>query len=268
MFLVDKEIKALVQDPSVPAAPADGTAIYSGSIDSVTNIGYDLTAACFHTANASRLDSVVLQPLDSAFVECREIVQFDRSTCGMIQLRNSRIRMGLTIDAPVYQPGHLTPVYFRLTNMASNAVTLIRGEKYAMLMFNQLHEEPEAPYGGSFQKELTFSGMGSYAEEYASQLSELEQKKNDLQNMERSVYTNMLTILTVFIGIFTLLNVNLDLMQNAAGVKEFILFNLACLGSVGALAALLDTLMNRKKAVRWLWLFPAACFLALFLFLI
>lgn len=259
MLLVDKDISAFLSNGSA-GTPDGQTAIFGGNSASITNIGYDLTTIKFYKLTPAGEDSCVLLPGESAFAESAELVQFDSHTVGIVSLRNSRIRQGLSLDAPIYQPGHNTPIRFRLTNISDKSITLDAGEKHAMLLFEQLDTSPEHPYDGTFQKELTWRGMGAYNSQYASKIKEIEDKTKDLHSLEKTLYGNVITILTIFVGIFTLLNVNISMVKEAASAWSFLLFNLSTLGAISFLAALLDTLLNREKPRRWLWAIPLILF--------
>lgn len=263
MLLVDRDISAFLSNGSALNSDENQTAITGGDPNSVTNIGYDLTTERFYKLSSSGETSCTLLPGESVFAESEEHLRFDSQTVGIVALRNSRIRQGLSLDAPVYQPGHKTPIRFRLTNISDKAIELEAGEKHAMLLFYQLAAAPDRPYDGTFQKELTWKGMGAYNSQYAAQIKEIEDKTKDLRSLEKSVYGNVITILTIFVGIFTLLNVNISLVKEAATAMSFLFFNLSTLGAVSFLAALLDTLLQRENARRWLWLIPFLLFAVL-----
>ena len=265
MLLVDKDISAFLSNGSAMSPNADQTAIIGGDSSSITSIGYDLTTSKFYKLSSIGEDSCVLLPGESTFAESAEQLHFDTLTVGIVSLRNSRIRQGLSLDAPIYQPGHKTPIRFRLTNISDKTIALEAGEKHAMLLFEQLSSVPEHPYDGTFQKELTWRGMGKYNSQYAAQIKQIDDKTKDLHALEKSLYGNVITILTIFVGIFTLLNVNISLVKEAASVLSFLFFNLSTLGAISFLAALLDTLLNREKCRRWLWAIPSVLFLTLIL---
>ena len=165
--------------------------------------------------------------------------------------------MGLTMDAPVYQPGHKTVIFFRLTNVSSDLVCLRKGEKYAMLMFEQLESAPVHPYQGAFQDEFSFQGLADYTSQYADQIKSLDGKINNLQSLEKSIYGNVVTILTIFIAIFTILNINISLAETAATAKAFLVYNLATLGAISFLGVLMEELLHREGPKKhWLWLIP------------
>lgn len=270
MLLVDKDICGLLAHGTVPfpesGAPKQ-TYIEHGSEGCVTNIGYDLRAESFFV-NGKAESSCELAPGESAFVTSQEIIGLDAETIGRIALKNSRIRMGLTMDAPVYQPGHITPIYFRLTNISQDVIKLSRGEKYAMIMFEQLDREPEESYNGAFQKELSFDGLAGYKSQYMEQIRSIKGQIDDFKTMEKSVYGNVITILTIFMAIFTILNVNIELTKQAVSGIQFLAYNVTTLGALSFLANLMHEILHRKeKRTHWLWIAPAACFLfALILF--
>lgn len=259
MPLVDKDLKTFLLNGQI--ADTTQTAILDGDESCITNIGYDLRAE-FFAKGKKFVEYCVLQPGESVFVQSKEIVSFDTVTSGRVALKNSRIRMGLTLDAPVYQPGHKTKIFFRLTNLSSDELSLAKGEKYAMLMFDQLLQAPERPYTGAFVDELSFKGLADYSSEYASQIKSIEGKLKNLQELEKSIYTNVVAILSVFVAVFTLLNVNIDLVGRAASGILFLQFNLAVLGAISFLCVLMAFLLHKQaRPSRFLWLIPACCFL-------
>lgn len=177
--------------------------------------------------------------------------------------------MGLTIDAPVYQPGHKTKIFFRLTNVSNDAIALTCGEKYAMLMFEQLHKSPDEPYTGAFEGEFSFKGMADYQSEYADQIKSIDGKIKNLQDLEKSIYGNVITILSIFVAIFTLLNINIDLANQNTNGAIFLVFNLATLGAISFLAVFLAFLLSKEaKPDKKLWLIPAICFLSILIIVI
>ena len=266
MLLVDSEIKTFVTNGKL--GQTNQTSIIDGDASCITNIGYDLRADRF-AREKKLVESCELQPGESSFVQSKEIISFDKDTVGKVVLKNSRIRMGLTLDAPVYQPGHKTRIFFRLTNVSNDAITLTSGEKYAMLMFEQLHKSPDVPYTGTFEGEFSFKGMADYQSEYADQIKSIDGKIKNLQDLEKSIYGNVITILSIFVAIFTLLNINIDLSNQNNDGAIFLVFNLATLGAISFLAVFLSFLLNKEaKPDKKLWFIPAICFLSILIIII
>jgi hypothetical protein len=200
------------------------------------------------------------------FVESVETVHFDNSTCGIVNIKNSRLRLGLSAEAPVYQPGHKTKIYFRITNLSDQTILLAAGEEYAYIMFEQLIRVPDKTYEGTFQNEFKYTGLANYESMYAEQQRAVKKKLTDLKELEKSIYGNVITIITVFIAVFSLLNINVNLAQNGKTAADFLMYNSSTLGAVSFLAVLLDELLHRKeKRGHWLWIIPFVCFAAVIL---
>ena len=259
MICVDKDIRIFLQNGDLKTP--DVTSISCGDPNCVTNIGYDLRANAFY-AEEKHTDSYDLQPGSSVVVESVEIIHFDKDTCGRICSKNSRIRQGLSVDSPVFQPGHTTRVYFRLTNISADMITLSAGGQYAMLMFEQLSDSPDSPYDGTFQDEYEFRGLADYSGPYSAQNKRIEKKRLDLEALEKSIYGNVITILTVFIAIFSLININFSLANASAGALSVLIYNLSTLGAISFLSILLHTLLGTPRRSGWLWIIPVVCFAA------
>ncbi len=256
-LLVDKDIRNLLayghaeKELKIPY-------IEHGIEECITNIGYDLRADHFMRDNKV-LTECLLEPGESVFVSSQEIIGFDDSMIGRVVLKNSRIRMGLTMDAPMYQPGHITPIYFRLTNISQNEIKLEQTEKYVTLIFEQLDVGPEKPYEGTFQKEFSFQGLADYKSKYIDQIQSINEQVKDLKSLEKNVYSNVITILTIFVAIFTILNVNISLIQQVTSGWHILAYNVIILGAIGFLIALMDEVLHRENKKIYLWVVPIIC---------
>ena len=129
------------------------------SAECVTNIGYDLRAEQF-IVNGQAAASAVLEPGESVFVGSREKIKLPDDMIGQVVLKNSRLRQGFSMDAPVYQPGHHTRVFFRLTNVSGDELQLSAGQQYTNILFERLSTPPDRPYSGTFTNEFDFNGLG------------------------------------------------------------------------------------------------------------
>lgn len=240
-----------------------------GLIDSfdgscLTNVGYDLRAKRFYISSKAE-ESVTLQPNESAFVESVEIVSMPKDMIGRIALKNSRIRQGLSLDAPVYQPGHKTRIYFRLTNVSADSIVLYAGDRYATILFDKLSAEPDHPYDGAFRDEFNYRGLGDYKDVYKRQIRELEKKTDDLKSIENSIYGNVLVILTVFVALFSFLTTNISLAANSASIRQYFVFNAILLGCISFLVALLGMVVKPKRTAWVYWIPAVVCFVAAFI---
>lgn len=112
--LCDTEIRKLMRDKHMKNC----------NTDNILSIGYDLRPRSYYNTNRDHYESVKLHPGDSIFVGCTEFVEMPEDVIASIQLRNSRIRQGLSLEAPVYQPGHSTQLYYRFTNISKSVIEL------------------------------------------------------------------------------------------------------------------------------------------------
>jgi len=273
MLLVDKDIITFCANGNISKVkpqnlkPKDQTSIFNSNTNCITNIGYDLRAFEFHTCDGT-FDEFKLLPGASVFVSSNEIVHFDENTAGNIQIKNSRLRMGLSVESPMYQPGHTTTIYFRLTNLGGDTINLKSGDQYATLVFHQLHQPPQNPYNGAFQKEFNFKGLADYSSKYEEQINEIQSIEKDIKTTEKNIYGNVITILTIFIAIFSLINVNIELVAKASEPIMILFFNLSIVGAVSLFALFIHQLMYKKKDLYLLWLVPIICFISIVLIVI
>ncbi len=150
MMLADKQIRRLLRFQKI----ADWkTAIYNGSYGSVKNVGYDLRAAAIWK-NGESVEECTLCCGESVLIASGEIVQFGDKCVGKVYLRNRLIRAGLTMDAPLYQPGHTTRIFYRLTNLSGAPIQIEVADKHAMLTFEKLRSKPRHRYNGKYQNEI------------------------------------------------------------------------------------------------------------------
>lgn len=164
-LLVDKEIEGLIVNKILQRS----------NINNILSIGYDLRTKAYYNANKEYYEKTILQPGESIFVECQEYVSLPSNMIAQIQLRNSRIRQGLSLDAPIYQPGHRTLIYYRVTNISKSTITLSTEDGTAYIMFYDLDNIPSNTYNGAFQNEGgNFFGMSSYSEYFRKEISKVD----------------------------------------------------------------------------------------------
>lgn len=130
MILVDHDLSRLIVDLEIIQKDTFST-------DCITNIGYDLRTKAFYDDGGEHT-SKVLTPGESVMTSAEEIINMPVDMVAIVHDRNSRIRQGLSVSAPIYQPGHKTRVFFRLTNISANEIRLSAEDSYAMIIFEQL----------------------------------------------------------------------------------------------------------------------------------
>ena len=235
------------------------TLIKPFSEDAVQSIAYDLQTASFANESGKEKTEFFLQPGESVFVKTEEEIILPGNIVGKVILRNSRIRQGLLLTAPVYYPGHHTKVFFRLTNVSKQTIALERQKGIASIMFEKLDSDVDHPYEGAFQKEFEFKGMGTYSSILSDEMSDIEKKVDNIKDIEKNIYGNVLAIMAVFIGIFSIININL---QNAAmNMKSLISLDLTTAGSVGFLVAIINMVLPGGKNRISIWIACIAAFI-------
>lgn len=105
------------------------------------------------------LNSFILAPGGTVFVSTVENLKMPLDMIGVVVQRNSVIRSGLSIDAPIYQPGHHTKVFLRVTNISDDDINIQYHQEIASVMFSKLSEAVE-PYDGKFVDEFDYIGVG------------------------------------------------------------------------------------------------------------
>lgn len=230
--------------------------ISSGVLSDATeaNIGpvsYDLRTKCFY-ADGDELSEVELEPGDSVFVGSIETVRLPGDVAARVMLKNSRIRQGLTLDAPLYFPGHATRLFFRVTNVSADIIRLDTRKGIAQATFEKV-DEPKHPYEGVFSDEFDFSGLATYEGAYSAQIKKLDKKKDELKGMESRIYGNVMTLFALFAAIFTFVNVNAGALSGGSPVSSVIVVDLMVLGGFTLLAGVMDSVTSAHRGQRPKW---------------
>lgn len=240
MLLCDDEIRDLI----------DREVLLDASTENVQPITYDLRTKNFIQSVDKRVQAIELMPGDSTFVECVEGVNLPNDLAARVLLKNSRIREGLTLDAPLYFPGHNSRLYFRVTNVSGNSIRLTDSRCIAQVAFEKVDAPVKETYSGAFQDEFEFSGLGDYKDVYEDEISAIESKIDEIKGIEKRMYANVLAIMAILAGVFTLVNVNVQTVGRSP--VQMVTLNLVTVASFAALVALiaLITSSNNKKWIR------------------
>ena len=219
MYLSDTKIRQLIDDGVLLNADASN----------IGQVTYDLRTDGFYV-NENKASGVELNPGDSAFVSCVECIQLPNDLTASILLRNSRIREGLSLDAPLYFPGHGTRLFYRVTIVSGNTISLDRSKGIAQVAFERVDGPVAHPYAGAFSDELNFNGLADYSDVYADELKKVEDKKEEVGNIESRIYGNVLALFAVFAAIFTLVNVNAAGLSADITTARFVALDLLIIG--------------------------------------
>lgn len=222
MILVDKNIKNRHSEIF-----CDGC--YDES--SVNAVSYDLHIEGIVEQDAL-VDSYILRSNEMIFVKMSEKIHMPNDLMGRIGEKNSRMRQGLIVSGPHYFPGHETYIYLRVQNITASTIKIKKGDKIAQIFFEQLSEEPEHTYNeqknASFNDEDQYRGMANYKDEYEERIGRINNANNDLDEKINHIYANILTLMGIFVSVFSLITVNFsNLGKQFANTKYVIVMNLS-----------------------------------------
>lgn len=138
MVLVDKQIRDLAENNGL---------INNFNKDNLSSISYDITIDKFILDDEEKeCKEYLIEPNHYIFVKTRESLQMPNHLCCKVIEKNSLMRKGLKVDGPLYQPGHQTNIYIRVSNISNQNILLNKNDKIAQLIFLQLSEIPETTY--------------------------------------------------------------------------------------------------------------------------
>jgi len=227
----------------------------------VTNIGYDLSTG-FFCYDEKRATSCKLAPGACVFVQTKEEIRLPNNMYAQVVLRNKRIRQGLELSCPVYQPGHHTRVFFRLMNVSGSVIELDENDDFVTLMLYSLEKNVQNPYQGTFQSEFDFRDLGQYAPELAGEMTEIVKKVDDVRQIEKTIYGNVLAIMAVFVAVFSLINVNVSLVAKAVEMSTLLTLNFVTIGSIATLIAVIQTCLPGKNPSKIVWMVCIVAYIA------
>lgn len=251
MILVDKDIKKYVSDKEL--------IIGEYKEENVNCISYDLTLDYCIDRNGEKHNEFEIQPGETIFICTLEKLKIPTNILGRIAEKNSRMRQGLVVSGPHYQPGHVTYAFLRVSNISSDIIVLKHGMKIAQIIFEQLTQEPEIPYSqqkdAAYDNEVEYRGLGNYEEEYAKQSKRvLDRQKEDIQNLSQNIYANVLTIMGVLVAIFSLISINYQaFMQTTITSGYIIVMNLTLALCIVVMMGIIFLFINKASHKGFLW---------------
>lgn len=244
MYLVKNDLLEIQQSKSV---------IEHSCPDCFQEIGYDLRIKEIYIPTkrnkkeSCTLSSYDLLPGKTVFVGTIEDINMPLDMVGIIVQRNSRIRLGLQVTGPVYHPGHHTKVFLRVTNVSDKAITLAENDCIASIMFEKLSSEAEK-YDGAFKDEFDYTALDNYKD--LLRTSDIDEKMHNLEHIEKTLYEKVIVILTIFVGLFSLINLNINFLSGDEDLKQMLAYNLISIGSIGTLIGFIGLLINNKKYIQ------------------
>ncbi|MGL4566933.1 MAG: dCTP deaminase domain-containing protein [Fusobacteriaceae bacterium] len=212
------------------------------------SISYDLTIENiinFSDKN-EKTKNYTIDPQETIYIESAQILQLPNNLVGIVHGKNSRIRQGLDLVSPIYQPGHKTRVFFRLTNISSSSIELKKGDRVGQISFALLNAPTSVLYDGTFADEMDYRGLGDYDKEYVSK--RIEHQKESLEKIESKLYATVAVLMALFISIFSMININANMvLNNNHLVREgFLFMNLSIVGSIAMIFGLTSLILKKS----------------------
>lgn len=217
------------------------------------DLSYDLRIKSIIIPNDSSHEDVekyYLPPGNTVFVSTIEDIHLPDNMIGLIVQRNSIIRSGLVVDAPVYLPGHHTKMFIRVHNISQDDIVLAKEHSIASIMFDELSESINK-YSGKYTDEFDYRGIGSFARDIPQPVR-IDKKMQNIENIEKSIYEKVVTVLTIFVGVFSIINLNINFLNRDVTYILMIIYNLMTIGSIGMMIGFIGFIINHKRKVPWI----------------
>jgi len=228
MILVDKNIKERSME------------IFKSGYneENVNAISYDIHIQGIVAEN-ELIEKYALNPGEVVFIKTIEEIEVPHDLMIRVAEKNSRMRQGLMVSGPHYYPGHRTYMYLRVYNMSSSKIVVKKNDSIAQLIFEELKEQPDETYNkqanASFNEEDAYKGLGKYKDEYEERIQKVKDTEKNLEGKINNIYVNMITLMGVFVSIFSLIMVNFTTHNSDNyNVKSMVVMNI----SLGAIIAL------------------------------
>ncbi len=230
--------------------------IQNADADNFGEVGYDVRIEKIIIVSGDELENKEecnkydLPAGDTVFVSTMEDLKMPLDLVGIVVQRNSIIRQGLKVDAPVYQPGHHTKMFLRVTNISKNDIELKTSQSIASIMFEELSGDVK-PYVGTYVNEFDYKGVGDFTKNIPKAVK-LNEKMESIENIEKRLYEKVVALLTVFVGIFSLFNLNIQFLNSTADITKMLIYNLISIGGLGLLVSFIGFIIYKKHKTNWL----------------
>ena len=94
-----------------------------------------------------------------------------------------------------------------------------RGQSVLILMVYQLDHHVE-PYSGKYTDQFDFANVHKFESTKLPDVVRLEKAAKKIEDSEQSIYGNVMTIMTIFIAIFSIVNLNMGLFGKNMPLKN------------------------------------------------
>ena len=256
MILTDNDIKSRCVSPGddINFHPL----ITNFSDDNLGAISYDLSIESVLLDVGNEKTGYELAPGGYIYVKMQEMLNMPQDIIGRIEEKNSRMRMGLVVSGPTYQPGHKTAVFLRVHNISSDIIQLRKGMKIAQIVFEEINPSLGKSYAdrtnAAFQDEFDYTGYSNYENEYKKEIQKVSDIKESLEDKKMQIYGNILTFMGILMGIFSLITLNLEAFSKTKITIPYIIsMNLTIVFAIELLMSIIlifiNKNINRKKVM-------------------
>ncbi len=254
MVLTDKDIRSLCEQKEMPL-------IMGFQEENLGAVSYDLTIKNILTSDKLTQTNYNLAPGEYVYVEMQEGLNMSDDLIGRIEEKNSRMRMGMVVSGPTYQPGHKTAIFLRVQNISSNIIVLHASMNIAQIVFEKLTQKPEYTYADrkdtAYNNEFDYTGYSSYESEYAKDIKKISKIQDSLEDKEVQIYGNILTFMGILMGIFSIITLNFEAFAKTKMTMNFIIamnltITLAIEFLMGIILIFINKNMTRKKLITYI----------------
>lgn len=253
MYLIDEEIEELISKGKLKNV----------EIQNIDSVSFDIHICGIITDSGEEIVKE-LEPGETVIVSCNEEIEMPNDMIGLVIQKNSRLRSGITVSAPVYRPGHNTRIFIAVTNSSANKIEIAKGESIGAFMLDKLDKTPKNTYNGTFQGEHNYKGLGNYKEIWEIHAKKANDKYASVKDLEKSIYGTVMTLMTIFIAIFSLINFEVKFItETTVNITNLLLYNFVFIGGISLLICLINCILpyGGTKNKKWLFLIPIVCFI-------
>lgn len=236
-MLTDREIAHLIEDGVLTNADPSR----------LGPVSYDLRTCGFYR-DEEKLEEVVLSCGESVFVGAVEGIALPNDLTCEVGLKNSRITQGLSIDAPLYFPGHATRLFFRVTNVCADEIRLTPASDLAQATFERLPAALAVAYSGAPNEESDSVGVGEYRQVYATEATEIERETEGGKIAKRkSIGINVGVFIVSLIALVITVDISLSWWFGQVDRSSFIIVCMSVMAATSALDVLTTYLCGPSR---------------------
>lgn len=173
-------------------------------------VSYDLSVLSIYDPKEKKNHDLILEdyfdllPYQSVFIGSDESITVPTNCVATIHLRYSLIRMGLDFETPVYQPGHKTRIFTKITNTSDNIIRITHRNCIVSLMFEKLDQDVK-PYEGKYKEQFDFKDVGNERSTSTPEIVTNLQDEQEKMVKKIDQFASILALSSLALGLLDLL---------------------------------------------------------------